>query len=1050
MVLDSDKIRASKVLASARALGLNVHDVDLHRALQSHNAPHDQVFDKNINSSARLFMRNVAKHKATPKVVKATPHSVSNSPVAPRVRTCVLLVDSDRLRRDDLTAAMSSRFKVVVASSLKDALQVLQMLKVHVVLARLRYQKDSAIDLIHACREKHMTVPVALYTSCVVGYEAMLAECVDAGACGFFEDTLPPEILCFRLLDMTKSFHATDAEWRDFKPPPSSSTVLQHHRVSTSHPAARHHKVSARSLLSPGGFRRSSKMPSNVENGDMAARSPTTNTSDVTMTTLDMQIQDRQTFLAKQEHIQKVMTIQHSVLGLNDSRHHIRSSKPNLSVRKEPRLLNPDLVRREVPEPSHDQIVQCMYTHPHVVATLVQHHDYDVRTRPPRDPVPQEPLLTHCLIVDPSTLCDSKAVLKRINRGYLALEAGHFDRAIRWCTLSLKMEPNHLPKWCLLIRGSVHDLLGAYEAAVNDFESAISIDPTFHQAHFNKSVSLLKLGKDDAALDAVVAAQAHVVGKAARSRPVPPEYVRNHALILRRMGRYDDARVVYATLDVSTGGSTAATCSIPSNPPIETPILGASTGPVCLDETVVEKEQSLEEHMLGKAGLPGSVFDALFCQSKDDKAACRAAPQTRTPAMLDLLQSRLYQYDYFAHCPEPVLRNVCQALHHVVVRSGDTFYLGHDNPHAFYVCMSGTLSVHANLTLAGQDVDTMASSSTHRLRPGDVFGCVGVSISSLMMYLADERTEIMYLTPSAFKDTLEAHWLMEQHARFNVLRRSPAFQVLSDSELGHVVSHSNLVRFHKGDVVVAQNEFPKRLYVLYKGICRVEQSFSLPADDCDNNPSRRPSVAQTSPASTGMLPSTPVKPYHRYLEIPNWPLGFRTHQKAHSTNALLTGHLSPINPSLGNRPGSPCQAQVPITALSSPPPPLPTITHDIYPPALFGESAYKTVPEKAKCSIVASTLVEVLAVDMHQLKSLNVAKELFAAVVANAPIYVDEAKASKMQASHAQWAAKRGKEALQVNKTRWPVNKARLRYIPNGGSIVVPDGNIVSAHHTFK
>ncbi|KAF0756348.1 hypothetical protein AaE_004666 [Aphanomyces astaci] len=226
-----------------------------------------------------------------------------------------------------------------------------------------------------------------------------------------------------------------------------------------------------------------------------------------------------------------------------------------------------------------------------------------------------------------------------------------------------------------------------------------------------------------------------------------------------------------------------------------------------------------------------------------------------------------------------------------------------------------------------------------------------------------------------------------------------------------------------------------------------------------------------------MLPSTPVKPYHRYLEIPNWPLGFRTHQKAHSTNALLTGHRSPINPSLGNRPGSPCQVQVPIMAFSSPPPPLPTITHDIYPPALFGESAYKTVPEKAKwfedlcisystycpslfpvdmpSSIVASTLVEVLAVDMHQLKSLNVAKELFAAVVANAPIYVDEAKASKMQASHAQWAAKRGKEALQVNKTRWPVNKvqrytARLRYIPNGGSIVVPDGNIVSAHHTFK
>ncbi|ETV94370.1 hypothetical protein, variant [Aphanomyces invadans] len=710
MVAHSEKVRASKVLASAKALGLNVHDADLHRALKTHNAPHDHVFDKNLNSTARLFLRNVAKHKATPKMPKVAAHV--SSPPAVRCKT-ILLVDSDRQRRDDLTTTMSSRFKVVVAGSTKDALQVLQMINVHVVLARLRFQKDTAIDFIHTCREKHMTVPIALHTSSVVGHEAMLAECVDAGACGFFEDSLPSEILCYRLLELTASFHVTDAEWREFMPQPANVPRTSHRASAVPQPIQ--HTVSARSLLSSSsGFRRSSKVPSTLteldENGGGMAEGGSPN--DGCMSTIDMQIQDRQNFLTKQEQIQKVMTIQHSVLGLRRS----DSDDAQNEQPSTPAPLNPDLLRNEAAAPTHDQIIECMYTRPHVVATQAQEHDYAIRTRPPRDAVPQEPLLTHCIIVDPSTLCDSKTVLKRINRAYLALQVGEYDRAIQWCTASLKAEPNHLTKWCHLLRGSVHDLLGDYTDALADFDAATRIDPAFHQAHFNRSVSLLKVGKDDLALDAIVAAQELAVGKA-DGHPVPTEYVRNHALILRRMGRYDEARLVYATLGSTSVVATASGAPTAAGEVAQTEA-AARTGGLGYDS---EKEQSLE-HMLGNAGFTGGLFDALFCQSKDEKAACRAAPETRSPAMLDLLQSRLHQYDFFARCPPDILRNVCQALHYVVVRSGDTFYLAHDNPHAFYVCVSGTLSVHANLTLAGQDLDTMASSSTHRLRTGDVFG----------------------------------------------------------------------------------------------------------------------------------------------------------------------------------------------------------------------------------------------------------------------------------------------------------------------------------------
>ncbi|ETV94369.1 hypothetical protein H310_12008 [Aphanomyces invadans] len=799
------------------------------------------------------------------------------------------------------------------------------------------------------------------------------------------------------------------------------------HRASAV-PQPIQHTVSARSLLSSSsGFRRSSKVPSTLteldENGGGMAEGGSPN--DGCMSTIDMQIQDRQNFLTKQEQIQKVMTIQHSVLGLRRS----DSDDAQNEQPSTPAPLNPDLLRNEAAAPTHDQIIECMYTRPHVVATQAQEHDYAIRTRPPRDAVPQEPLLTHCIIVDPSTLCDSKTVLKRINRAYLALQVGEYDRAIQWCTASLKAEPNHLTKWCHLLRGSVHDLLGDYTDALADFDAATRIDPAFHQAHFNRSVSLLKVGKDDLALDAIVAAQELAVGKA-DGHPVPTEYVRNHALILRRMGRYDEARLVYATLGSTSVVATASGAPTAAGEVAQTEA-AARTGGLGYDS---EKEQSLE-HMLGNAGFTGGLFDALFCQSKDEKAACRAAPETRSPAMLDLLQSRLHQYDFFARCPPDILRNVCQALHYVVVRSGDTFYLAHDNPHAFYVCVSGTLSVHANLTLAGQDLDTMASSSTHRLRTGDVFGCVGASISSLMLYLADERTEIMYLTPAAFKATLEGQWLVEQHARFNVFRRSPVFRMLSDSDLGHVVSHSILVRFHKGDVIVAQNELPKRLYVLYKGICRVEQSFAhAAAPDTTEQDVVDPQGAMTPLTSSATALLAPIKPYHRYLDVLNWPLGFQIHPKL-STKAANR----PTSPGTPSSPGRP-----PLPANVPSPQPLPTITHDIYPPALFGESAYKNVPEKAKCSVVASTLVEALAVDMHQLKSLNLAKEVFAAVVSNAPLYVDVAKARKMYASHKQWTSVRGKEALQVNKTRWPVHKERLRYIPNGGSIVVPNCNIAT------
>ncbi|CAK4143355.1 unnamed protein product [Aphanomyces euteiches] len=960
MGVDTDKVRATKVLASAKALGINVVDVDLHRALISHNAPHDHVFDKAVNSTARLFMRNVARAKAVPKALHG------GYPVSTYGFKCILIVDSDRIRRDDVAVHLATSFKVAVASTKKDAIQVVHMMHVHIILARLRFGNDTALELVRDCLDKRLMAPVVLFVGTTLGHEELVAACLDAGACGYIEDALPPEILQHRLHDIMRSFSSADEEWQQTKPKPVEAPT--------------HKQIRPKAIpRSANGFRRSSRLPTADELSQAAASIPTLleplGTS-ASLTALDVKIQDRQNYLAKQQHVQEVMTIKHSVLGLGK-----RKDKP-------PTCLNKDLVRVEHPAPSRELTVEFMYSRPHTVASLVQQHDYSLVSRGPRDAVPQEPLLAHCIVVDPTTLCDSKSGLKRINRAYLAYEADDWEIAINWCTASLKVEPNHLPKWCLLMRGALHDRLGDYRLALVDFDAALAIDPTFHEAMFNKSVSWLKLGQDAAALQIIVAAQ-ELGGPQV-------DYIRNHALILRRMGRYEEARVVYASLD-----------------------------PARVSRERDMKPTSLDS-MLEDSGLNGGLFDALFCQARDEKAAFQALPHTRTSDMVDVVTARLFSFDFFVRFPDSVVRNVAQALEHVVVRTGETFYLAHETPHAFYICVQGTLSIHANLTIHGQDMDTMASSSTHRIRMGDVFGCVGVKISSLMMYLADEWTEIMYLTPEAFKQSLEPQWLIEQHGRFSVCRRSAVFRLLTDSELGHLVSHSILVRFHKGDVLVQQHEYPKRLYILYKGICRFEQSFALK----DDSPLHEEAIKTTM---------AKVKPYHHYLEIPNWPLDF-CHTSASSTP-----------PSVPPQAQETAKTYQPSKSRKRRPP---TIVYDLYPPALFGESAYKTVPEKAQwyvgrrvklfskarpSSIIAATLVEALAIDMHQLKSMSLAKEIFSAVLTNAPLYVDAAKAERLHDSHVEWTSIRGKEAVHVNKARWPMRKERLRHLPNGGSIVVPD-----------
>ncbi|EQC42810.1 hypothetical protein SDRG_00530 [Saprolegnia diclina VS20] len=939
--------RECRVLASAKALGLSVGDgVSAADALRSHNAPKDEVFDKTLYSTTRIFLRQIARHKALPKHARGK--KANSAPVASL--KCILLADNNRHRRDALALQLDGAFKVLLASSVRDVLQVVQMFTVHLVFVRAAIGRDSAATMLDALRHKGVAIPVVVGTSRFLDEDNpdMLRACLERGALGHLDDSVLTSLqLRDRLLELIEALGAVDKECQTFKNVESKvarrrSTLALKSGASTS-------------VLSSIMQRRGSTLVTAASSANL--RRP----SDSKLEEVDTKIFDRQMLMQKRAQVASALQVDHSALGL--------------TATPAPSPLPVDLQRTPVPKPTRNDINKNVYTHPHKVAAVVQAFDYDRRTRPEKSVACQEPLLEHCLALDPKTL--GAAAESRLNKAYLFYAQGRLDMTIHWCSNALATEPFNLPKWVHLLRGAAHDKLGDHALALHDFTAAVAIDAKCHEAHFNASVALLKLGRDKDALAAIERAQASAEGSC-------PSYMRNYALILRRLGRFDDARVAYAQLDPSQS-----------------------------DDDI---DASLDG-LLESLGLRGGLLDALFCQSKVDKAGFFAKSGERSDEMLDAMAAVLRSFDFFVRMPDDVVRRVCQAGNFTVIRCGDAFELAAAMPTAFYVCVSGTLSVHANLKLSAHEA--VATASTLRLHAGAIFGCVGYSVSNLMMYLADERTEVLYLAPKIFKATLEPQWILEQHARFATFRRSPVFRSLSDSELGHIVSHSILARFTKGSVIIAQGSVPKHLYLLYKGICRFQQTFADGTND----------TSESAPPTTALAP--PVAPFHHLLADASWPLGY--------TRPAPTLAQATSMPQLDVR-RSLSRAKRATNGGA-----LPAITYELYPPALFGETAYLEASQKAKCSIIANTLVEVLAVDVHQLKSLSTAKDLLMAIARYAPMYVDAARAEKLQADHDAWTEVRGKEALLLNKARWPIQKSRLRFLPNGSSLVLPDECIVTS-----
>ena len=110
--------------------------------------------------------------------------------------------------------------------------------------------------------------------------------------------------------------------------------------------------------------------------------------------------------------------------------------------------------------------------------------------------------------VELAELCAARAEALSIHdadldndRGVVALEQGHPDRALRAFRAALRVEPEHLD--ANLNVGGMAVRAADYEEARSRFETALRLDPTHEEALIGLGTSLAGLGEVDAALAVV-------------------------------------------------------------------------------------------------------------------------------------------------------------------------------------------------------------------------------------------------------------------------------------------------------------------------------------------------------------------------------------------------------------------------------------------------------------------------------------------------------------------------------------------------------------------
>ncbi|EGZ05110.1 hypothetical protein PHYSODRAFT_534832 [Phytophthora sojae] len=953
--------------------------------------PNEAIFNKQFATAGKRFLTKIKKNRAmqVDRRTRGFQQGLDQRTVVTDPFTGdhyrVMLVDSDMMRRENLADELEQRFEIFVAPSNERAFALLGLFQVNFVLLHLDIGNDQtaatspALAFLREMKRSCFRAPVAALVAPDFNsdHEAqkLLARALQTGGvCGYFKEGLATEVLTERITKLLLSLSVAQNEVAKCRGPQPqlNSQPDKSNKSQTSPPRTQQQQLqqdnqaASQARVTPPS---SAAGPRRLPTAEVPSTRPSSVHFDRPGMLLELSLNQRKQCLHQRESIEVTLAIApHSVLGLDID------SSPESPIKKIP------------PLPSPKQVSQLIYTRPQELQTRIGRHLYErLHIAGPPGVVPQDPLLNHCVVIDPRA--QGRDLI--VGKAYMLYCEQRLDEALLHCDRALRTPNATLEKLARLLRGAVYDARGEHSRAETEFIACIQLDPAMHEAHFNLSVARLKLGKDSLALQALTEALA--------LDPQNEKYLQNRGLMYRRMGHFSQAQSEYYKRDIVL------------------PTRGK----------------------FSKCELEDGFFAHLFGKPTPDKLALACPASERSAEMLHAIVARLQTLLFFQDFPREVLTQVAQALDYDVVACGKSFVLGESHPHNFYVLLGGKLSVRRRVGTT----DFASVVTTHHLGPGTVFGCAGFTISAHATLIADECAEIGLLWPGDYAATIRSVTSQTNQDVFAFLQQLRGFRLLTTGDLGHVVGISERKRFRKGDVLLEQNEQPRHLIVLWKGSCSVYQDF-------DSLPLSRRKLRRTANFdgwnehddgeeeeedfnSEGEEDDDTQPPFHRLIAKADWPLGFQARTRARKyrrgrRDGLLLSQTPPVVGSLGVR-SSPAMMSLPMRRLKDK-----LASHEknalvqkCVAPAVFGESRFlDPTHAPSKCCVVAESLVEVLLFDHMRLQEMDLKPEVVSELVDAAPKYLSEKEVAQKQADVATWDEYRNLRVLELSKKRWPKAKA--------------------------
>ncbi|KAG1693668.1 hypothetical protein DVH05_023070 [Phytophthora capsici] len=966
--------------------------------------PNEAIFNTQFTTAGKRFLTKVKKNRAmqVDRRTRGFQNGLDQKTVVLDPFTGshyrVMLVDPEMLRRENLADNLEQHFEIFVAPSNERAFTLLGLFPVNFILLRLDIGHDQtaatspALAFLREMKRNCFKTPVAALVDASFNtdheIQKLLARALQqGGVCGYFEEGITPHVMIERITKLLKSLSVAQNELIRCRTAPQPQDSTNKRQASPT----QDNKTRATPPSSATGPKR---LP--------ATEVPNTRPSSVQFDRpgmlLELSLNQRKQCLRQREALQATLaSAPHSVLGVDIDASPVSPGRPSSPLITCISPLSPALgrqtqVKKKIPPlPSSQQVSQLIYTRPQDLQTKISRHLYErLHIAGPPGPVPQDPLMNHCVVIDPRPQGRDLVV----GKAYMLYCEQRLDEALLHCDRALKTPNSTLEKLTRLLRGALYDARGQHVRAETEFLACLSLDPSMHEAHFNLSVARLKLGKDSLALQAL--------SQALTLDPQNDKYLQNRGLIYRRMGCFVQAQSEYSKREVTASNGRKTFTKRGTNS------VGSST----------------QRSKLSHCELEDGLFAHLFGKPTADKLALACPSAQRTPDMLGAIVVRLQTLLFFQDFSREMLTQVAQALDYDVVACGKNFALGESHSQNFYVLLGGRLSIRRRVGTT----DLGLVVTTHHLGAGSVFGCSGFTISAQASLIADECAEIGILWPDDYASTIRAVTSQTNQDVFAFLQQLRGFRLLTTSELGHVVGISERKRFRKGDVLLEQNEQPRHLVVLWKGSCSVYQDFdSAPfsrrklrrsanfdgfddedsdSDDSDSN-DESPDVgtktrrrAQYGDEGADKGP----RPFHRLIAKTDWPLGFQARTRARKyrrgrRDGLMLSQTPAIVGSLGKAP--PPTLSLPMRRLKDK---LSSndknaLVQKCVAPAVFGESRFlDPTHAPSKCCVVAESLAEVLLFDHMRLQEMDLQPEVISELFDAAPKYLSEKEIAQKQA----------------------------------------------------